>query len=1268
MIPLLCIFLLVCSLPASISQIFLLTESDALNYHLCSPQGHYLLPGTQLQLSPDINHTLSSNSFCLVSNTFNITLSSASNVSAIITCKQQNDISVGFGFYNVTGLVIDNINITQCGGPMPSPDQTNTLYPNDTAFFFYEGQSATLLVSYSSNITMFRVKISNYYGFAALLINPNNNMTLTNINIVSSNQCSQSLLPNCSGSGLILYFNNADNSVEMLEADVFINTMQMQLNINNVPYNDVINAAKLHTENSQPKAISAFAAGMTVIFSQGDYSANVYLSDTYWHYVFGGVFNGLAFIFSDAPISKVSVTITKSEFHHNLLLKNIWTSTFGIGCMVTTTMNSMSYIGCKDNKTWDILTISDSSVIDSHRGHFSNDDFSSAILNRYNDSILHIITSSKVSCKLQIHVLNLNYTQRFTGARGPFILSETSKSHACSFKNVFIILQSVSIFRLDYGSLETALNTGKLVFVNTASVNINGENNFFNNITGSVIQAYNSDIHLNGTLTFYNNKASHGAAIRFDSLSHLYIHELTNATFINNSAFFYGGAIYSHMDRNIPNTNPLCAIQVVSQNISQLNARLTFKHNSGKYAGNSIYISPLYHCQQLFLKDNNNTKLYNKLFYFDGNNHIGEISSVAVSIHQCSKNNDNTDSQIKVINNVKKSNQIKVYPGETIKISLRAYDLNGNQTYAQILTRLTISKEVHKHRHDDMLTFDITNRLPLKQQIQTVYAKNCTTLNFTILPENTKGTMHLHFAVLGYNPTDSIKLIQQNCPLGFVYESEAKACVCSSFLKGFGITNCDIDDTTVYVPPQSWLGTINKSSILGYNEHCPPGYCQQITSINIIHSDIKCRGNRMGWLCGQCKEGYSVVLGSSDCYICSNVTHIALTLTFVMLLGIVYVLVLFSLRLTIDLGTLGGFIFWINLLPFVTPSDDMALRNTALRYMLSFLISIKYHWYVPVCITRNLNELGKTAILYFFPLYFWLIVALIVLLSRYSTRIANMIVGSSVQVLATLMYISYSDFFSISLTVLTPAHIHFNSTNNSTGKLLVWFRDGSVLYGQNPYHIALLCVSIAVLSLFIIPFILVGLFGVNMLRSRFIAKYFRPFIDAIHGPYKERLRYWFGLRLVILSLIYIITAVLQGSNMNLQLLLLTFILNLFIITQAIVLPYKNKILNVLDLWFMVLLLVNLITSLSYSSSENTTAINIATVQIVLCVITYIVILMYHGYISISRLRCIRKQVQHCQNMIKSKLMSKKRERQDSESGPLLRPDDSFIYEDWEPDN
>ena len=85
-----------------------------------------------------------------------------------------------------------------------------------------------------------------------------------------------------------------------------------------------------------------------------------------------------------------------------------------------------------------------------------------------------------------------------------------------------------------------------------------------------------------------------------------------------------------------------------------------------------------------------------------------------------------------------------------------------------------------------------------------------------------------------------------------------------------------------------------------------------------------CRGNRIGWLCGQCKKGYSLGLGRNNCYQCSNTLQSALAISFVILGGIVYVLVLFGLRLKIDLGTLGGFVFWLNIIwPYVIPSSEV---------------------------------------------------------------------------------------------------------------------------------------------------------------------------------------------------------------------------------------------------------------------------------------------------------------------------------------------------------
>ena len=301
----------------SLSNCLVLTKPDSLNKYLCDST-QLLLPDTEILLSSDLKHILSSSSFCLVSNTSNITLSSISETPATITCRQQSTRYPlnGFGFYNISGLFIKNVIVTKCGGPMPS---TNKLYPNDTTFYFNEGQSVTLFVSYCSDIKLFRVAINNYYGFAILLINPNNNVTLNNVNITTSStraQFSDNRSKSCGGSGLILYFSNMYKWHKVLKASVLLNNTSIEGNLNIVPYGDISNAANVDDKRS--KAISSFAAGMTVLFSQGNYSANIVMSHGYWKFNSGGLFDGIAFIFSDAPVGNTSITVTNSEFNHNI--------------------------------------------------------------------------------------------------------------------------------------------------------------------------------------------------------------------------------------------------------------------------------------------------------------------------------------------------------------------------------------------------------------------------------------------------------------------------------------------------------------------------------------------------------------------------------------------------------------------------------------------------------------------------------------------------------------------------------------------------------------------------------------------------------------------------------------------------------------------------------------------------------------------------------------------------------------------------------------
>ena len=273
----------------------------------------------------------------------------------------------------------------------------------------------------------------------------------------------------------------------------------MYWNFKLVPYNEVSNAAKVIT--IKHKAISAFTAGLTVIFSQGNYSADVCLTYFYGNTISGGVFDGIAFIFSDAPVGRTSIVIKNSEFNHNVMSSGKQ-AFFGIGIIVTKVKSSNDHTL---NVPWNIITISDSTMYDRHYIRYTDNELGfSSKLNLYNHSAFHVITASNVISNITIRIFNFKYIQSFTGIRNSFIFSETTKGQ----KNVQFILESVTLIQAFFTAIETTLNTGKLVFINTASVYINGINDF-SEMTGSVIQAYNSDIHLNGSARFNDNNASH---------------------------------------------------------------------------------------------------------------------------------------------------------------------------------------------------------------------------------------------------------------------------------------------------------------------------------------------------------------------------------------------------------------------------------------------------------------------------------------------------------------------------------------------------------------------------------------------------------------------------------------------------------------------------------------------------------------------------------------------------------------------------------------
>ena len=138
---------------------------------------------------------------------------------------------------------------------------------------------------------------------------------------------------------------------------------------------------------------------------------------------------------------------------------------------------------------------------------------------------------------------------------------------------------------------------------------------------------------------------------------------------------------------------------------------------------------------------------------------------------------------------------------------------------------------------------------------------------------------------------------------------------------------------------------MNISRRITVHKHCPFDYCiQRDNHINLERPDEQCDFNRSGVLCGQCSQGFSMVLGSNRCRKCEN-KYLSLLLAFGVA-GLVLVAFLIVCNLTVADGTLSGLVLYANIvqanrssfLPCEANStDDRVLKSIVCK--LSYLTS-----------------------------------------------------------------------------------------------------------------------------------------------------------------------------------------------------------------------------------------------------------------------------------------------------------------------------------------
>ena len=260
-----------------------------------------------------------------------------------------------------------------------------------------------------------------------------------------------------------------------------------------------------------------------------------------------------------------------------------------------------------------------------------------------------------------------------------------------------------------------------------------------------------------------------------------------------------------------------------------------------------------------------------------------------------------------------------------------------------------------------------------------------------------------------------------------------------------------------------------------------------------------------------------------------------------------------------------------------------------------------------------------------FPMYIWLPVLVIIVCSHYSTIASRLTGNNAVQVLATLILLTYTKIFRVIITVFTSTNIIYPNEHTN----LRWLLDGNVefLHGK---HISIFMTCLLLLVVVLIPYTVL-LFSIQWLqrishfKPCFIVNKIKPFLDAYTGPYKDRHRYWTGLLLMARVLMLIIFSTNYSNNPTNDLLAITIIFFLLTAYLAIVGGvYKNGILNVLECFFLLNMGILSAISLYQFTLEESGKPNATYVSVSIALIVFSFIVFFHAIQKICKANQGRK--------------------------------------------
>ena len=517
--------------------------------------------------------------------------------------------------------------------------------------------------------------------------------------------------------------------------------------------------------------------------------------------------------------------------------------------------------------------------------------------------------------------------------------------------------------------------------------------------------------------------------------------------------------------------------------------------------------------------------------------------------------------------------EINVYPGQTFHLQLISTITNVNYLTVTVNNTMTTSCRVAK-------TSEIEQR---------VY-NNCTSVYFTIHYYKKWCELFLSYSAFGAD-IDIFYINFLPCPTGFSLNQLEGYCQCDPILTSTTIISisCNINDQTILRPGNSWICTTSNHTYQ-VSSPCPFRYClPNPSSFNLSNPDSQCQFKRSGFLCGKCQKDLSTIFGTSNCKPCSN-AFLFITAP-IALAGIALLLLLFMLNVTVTDGAINAFILYVNI---VSINSSIIFTHQSTAHIFVSLANLDLGF--EMCFYNGMDDYTKTWLQLAFPVYLIIIATLLIVGSRYSTKVQRLTARRTLAVLATLFLLSYTKILrTVSKVLFFYSRITDLPSNKTT---IVWSIDANIpLFGAK--FTALFTACLILLLIIIIPFNVVLTFTRILSRHRMI-NYFKPLLDAYQGPYKNRYYFWPGLQLLIRAIFFGLSALDKNINLAIGLVLLAAMLGI----HGYVRPFKSSFKNIQELVFI----FNLIVLFVFVQFENTNNIIVNT-SVIIASIHFIIILL-----------------------------------------------------------